>query len=168
MTEPAWLNAREMEAWLALLTISDRLPAAIDAQLRRDHGLSRFEYYVLAMLSEAEDGCHPMTELSFLTNGSLSRLSHAVSKMQGRGLVDRSPDPQDGRTTLVTLTRQGRALLEGAAPSHVAEVRRLVLDVVPPEWVAELGAMLRPVVMRLLGDDAAPPPWEVEVTRRDP
>jgi DNA-binding MarR family transcriptional regulator len=168
MTEPAWLNATEMEAWLALLTISDRLPAAIDAQLRRDHSLSRFEYYVLAMLGETGGGCHRMTELSFLTNGSLSRLSHAVSKMQGRGLVDRSPDPQDGRTTLVTLTRQGRALLERAAPSHVAEVRRLVLDVVPPERVTELSAMLRPVVMRILGDDAAPPPWEGDMTRRDP
>jgi DNA-binding MarR family transcriptional regulator len=168
MTEPAWLNPAEMEAWLALLTISDRLPAAIDAQLRRDHGLSRFEYYVLAMLSEAEGGCHAMTELSFLTNGSLSRLSHAVSKMQARGLVDRSPDPRDGRTTLVTLSGEGRALLEQAAPSHVAEVRRLVLDMVPPNRVTELGALLRPVVMRILGDDAAPPPWEADMTRRGP
>ena len=52
MDEPRWLSAQERALWLTLVAVVETVPAAIDAQLRRDHGLTRFEYYVLVMLSE--------------------------------------------------------------------------------------------------------------------
>lgn len=160
MTRDGWLDRDEMTVWLALLAVVDRLPAAIDAQLRRDHGLTRFEYYVLAMLSEAPGDARPMTELSFMTNGSLSRLSHAVSKLESKGLTSRQPDPENGRITIVTLTTDGRRVLEAAAPSHVAEVRRLLLDHIPEDHVPELASTLRPVAQKLLGVGFGALPWE--------
>jgi hypothetical protein len=48
---PRWLDAEERQAWLALASTLNRLPAALDAQLRRDAGISHFEYQVLALLS---------------------------------------------------------------------------------------------------------------------
>jgi DNA-binding MarR family transcriptional regulator len=42
--------------------------------------------------------------------------------------VRRTPDPADGRYTLAILTDQGQAKVTQAAPGHVQEVRRLVLD----------------------------------------
>ena len=51
--EPRWLDAEESQAWRALASALVRLPAALDAQLRRDAGISHFEYQVLALLSEA-------------------------------------------------------------------------------------------------------------------
>lgn len=154
MDEPHWLNASEHDAWLALLATMEMVPAAIDAQLRRDHGITRFEYYVLAMLSDQDDGALPMTSLAVLTNGSLSRLSHAVEKLEKRGWVSRRRLPHDRRTTVVVLTEAGRELLATAAPSHVEEVRRLVFEVIPADRVALLTEILSPVVARSLGDDA--------------
>ena len=51
--EPRWLDAEERQAWLALASTLNRLPAALDAQLRRDAGITHFEYQVLAPLSGA-------------------------------------------------------------------------------------------------------------------
>ena len=50
--EPRWLDAEESQAWRALAKTVERLPAALDAQLRRDAGISQFDYDVLALLSE--------------------------------------------------------------------------------------------------------------------
>ena len=51
-----------------------------------------------------------------------------VARLEQRGWVRRTPDPADGRYTLATLTGQGQAKVTQAAPGHVQEVRRLVLD----------------------------------------
>src|SRR3984957_7488459 len=124
--EPRWLDAEEREAWLALASTLVRLPAALDAQLRRDAGLSHFEYQVLALLSEAPGRTLRMSELAMMAEGSLPRLSQVAPRQEERGGVRRTPDPADGRYPLATLTNQGRAKVTEAAPGHVQEVRRLV------------------------------------------
>lgn len=48
--ETRWLTATERETWLPLIAVLLKLPAALDAQLQRDSGLSHFHYLVLAML----------------------------------------------------------------------------------------------------------------------
>lgn len=155
VTEPRWLNAQEAEAWLALLPVLELVPAAIDAQLRRDHGITRFEYNVLAMLSASDDGTRPMTDLALMTNGSLSRLSHAVGKLVTRGWLHRYPFMEDRRISLISLTEEGRAVLVEAAPSHVEEVHRLVFDVIAPSKLALLTEIMLPVAARCMNDDGA-------------
>jgi DNA-binding MarR family transcriptional regulator len=103
-------------------------PAALDAQLHRDAGISHFEYQVLALLSEAPGRTLRMSELAAQAGGSLPRLSQVVARLERRGWVRRAPDPADGRYTLATLTGQGQAKVIAAAPGHVQEVRRLVHD----------------------------------------
>ena len=49
--EPRWLDADERATWMSLTSLLIKLPAALDAQLQRDSGLSLFEYNVLACLS---------------------------------------------------------------------------------------------------------------------
>ena len=126
--EPGWLDAEETQAWRALAKTLVRLPAALDAQLRRDAGIGHFEYDVLALLSETPSCTLRMSELATLAGGSLPRLSQVVARLEQRGWVRRAPDPADGRYTLATLTAQGQAKVTQAAPGHVQEVRRLVLD----------------------------------------
>lgn len=154
-TEPRWLNASEDEAWRALLPILELVPAAIDAQLKRDHGITRFEYNVLAIMSDSTDNTRPMTDLAVMTNGSLSRLSHAVGKLEAHGWLVRYASGEDRRISLISLTEEGRAILEKAAPSHVEEVRRLVFDVIPADKLAALTEILLPVTARIMGDDSA-------------
>jgi hypothetical protein len=43
-------------AWVPLVAVLELLPGVLDSQLRRDAALTHFEYYVLAMLSEAPGG----------------------------------------------------------------------------------------------------------------
>jgi DNA-binding MarR family transcriptional regulator len=145
MAETRWLNAQERDTWLALLAVIQTLPGRLDVQLRRDHGLTMFEYSILAMLSESEDRTRPMTDLSVLTAGSLSRLSHAVRKLEQRGFVERAVDPTDRRITLAGLTPFGMERVVAAAPSHVATVRELVFDQIPPERVHDFLDLLQPI-----------------------
>lgn len=127
--EPRWLDPDEQDAWRALAGTLIKLPAALDAQLQRDAGLSTFDYLVLSGLSEAPGRTLRMSDLAVLANGSLSRLSHAVSRLQRRGWVRREVCPDDGRCTNAVLTDAGWDKLVAAAPGHVEAVRRLVLDV---------------------------------------
>jgi DNA-binding MarR family transcriptional regulator len=126
--EPRWLDADESQAWRALASALVKLPTALDAQLRRDAGISHFEYQILALLSEAPDCTLRMSELAMQAEGSLPRLSQVATRLERRGWLRRSPDPADGRYTLAALTDQGRAKVTQAAPGHVQEVRRLIFD----------------------------------------
>jgi DNA-binding MarR family transcriptional regulator len=126
--EPRWLDAEEGRTWRILASTLIRLPGALDTQLRRDSGISHFEYQVLAMLSQVPDRTLRMSELATRTEGSLPRLSQVVARHEQRGWVRRTPDPADGRYTLAILTDEGWTKVAEAAPGHVEEVRRLVFD----------------------------------------
>jgi DNA-binding MarR family transcriptional regulator len=128
MQEPRWLTDEEQGAWRALVGMMFRLPAALDAQLQRDAGINHFEYLVLAVLSESPGRTMRMSDVALLANGSLSRLSHVVNRLEKRDWIRRSPDPADGRYTLATLTDEGWTKVVDTAPGHVAAVRSLVFD----------------------------------------
>jgi DNA-binding MarR family transcriptional regulator len=127
-SEPQWLSSDERQAWLTFVGVMMRLPAALDAQLQRDAGLSHFEYMVLAGLSEAPERTRRMSDLAGFTESGLPRLSQVVGRLEKRGWVHRSPDPSDGRITLATLTQDGWEKLVQTAPGHVQAVRALVFD----------------------------------------
>lgn len=128
MAEPRWLDDEERQAWLALVGVLIRLPAALDAQLQRDADISHFEYQALSLLSESPKRTMRMSDLAVLANGSLSRVSHVVNRLEKRGWVTRAPDPNDGRYTLATLTDTGWTKVVDTAPGHVEAVRGLVFD----------------------------------------
>src|SRR4051794_41734818 len=105
--ETKWLNDAERDAWLRLVAVVELLPGVLDAQLRAEAGLTHFEYFVLAMLSEAPERTLRMTSLAQRTNASLPRLSHVVSRLESRDLVERFACPEDGRATNARLTPHG-------------------------------------------------------------
>ena len=134
-----WLDEEQLDAWVKLVAVVELLPGVLDSQLRRDAGLTHFEYFVLAMLSEAAEHTLRMTALAQRTNATLPRLSHVVRRLEDRGLVERFPCPDDGRATNARLTPAGWAEVVSAAPGHVANVRRHVIDALSPEQVGQLG-----------------------------
>jgi DNA-binding MarR family transcriptional regulator len=145
-SEPRWLDEDDREAWVPFVTLLWWLPAAIDDQLQRDSGLSHFEYGILAALSDADAATLRMSELAIYANGSLSRLSRAVARLEGRGWVTRKPDPADGRYTLATLTGSGGSVLAEAAPGHAEAINRLVFDVLTKAQVRQLGIIARRIL----------------------
>lgn len=144
-----WLTDDERVAWVRLAAVLELLPGVLDGQLRRDSGLSHFEYFVLAMLSEAADGTLRMTALAARTNATLPRLSHVVKRLEERGLVRRFPCPDDARATNAQLTDVGRDTVVAAAPGHVATVRHAVIDALDAEQVGQLAALTEAILGRI-------------------
>ena len=134
-----WLTAAEVGSWLSVVRLMTWLRWSIDQQLRRDSNLGMVEYQVMARLSGSPERTLRMSALADLANASLSRLSHLVKRLEGRGFVRREPDPSDGRFTNAILTGQGFQALAEAAPGHAAHVRSLVIDVLSPEQLRRLG-----------------------------
>jgi len=144
--EPRWLTSEERRAWIALMALVEVLPTALDVQLKRDGGLNHFEYQVMAGLSEAPDRSIRMSDLALFASGSLSRLSHAVGRLEKRGWVLRRTCPSDPRYVEAVLTDAGLRLMHEVAPGHVAEARRLVIDTLTARQVTALEAIARRVV----------------------
>jgi DNA-binding MarR family transcriptional regulator len=144
-----WLTDEELAAWLPTAGVMLRLGTALDSQLQRDSDVTHFDYLCLAMLSEHEGHTASMSELAGRTNSSLSRLSHVISKLEGRGLVSRCRSEHSRRVTMVKMTDQGYAVLVAAAPGHVETVRSLVFDGLSPDDVAALGRISRHVLSRI-------------------
>jgi len=147
--DTSWLDDEQRAAWVKLVAVTELLPGALDTQLRRDSGLTHFEYFVLAMLSESPERTLRMTSLARRTNATLPRLSHVVARLENRGLVERFPCPEDGRATNTRLTDEGWAAIVAAAPGHVANVRRHVIDVLSPEQLRQLEGIMATLLERL-------------------
>ena len=144
-----WLDDREMGAWMRLAGVLELLPGALEAQLRRDSDLSHFEYWVLAMLSEAPERTLRMSELAGRTSATLPRLSHVVQRMEERGFVERVSCPSDRRATNARLTEAGWDKIVAAAPGHVENVRAQVIDLLTPEQLDELTAIADRILTHL-------------------
>ena len=144
-----WLTESELAAWVRLAAVLELLPGVLDSQLRRDAGLTHFEYYVLAMLTEAPQRTLRMTALAAQTNATLPRLSHVVSRLEERGLVQRFPCPEDARATNARLTPRGWRKIRDTAPGHVANVRQHVIDALTPEQVDQLTTITEAILHSL-------------------
>ena len=148
-----WLSDEELGAWIRLVSVCELLPAALDSQLRRDAGLSHYEYFVLVRLSDAPDRTLRMSTLAARTNATLSRLSHVVARLEQQGLVERASCPEDARATNARLTSQGRDKLVQAAPGHLEIVRQQVIDALSPQQVQQLSDVAGAVLHRLDPED---------------
>jgi DNA-binding MarR family transcriptional regulator len=150
-----WLSADQLHEWRALVTLLMTLPAAMDGQLRRDAGVNLFEYHVLAALSGAPDRTLVLSDLAGLAQGSLSRLSHAITRLERVGWVVRRSCTGGARRIEARLTDDGWAKLESIAPGHVREARRLVVDVLAPGQLTALGDAARAITAAIAAQ--APP-----------
>ena len=144
-----WLTGEEEQAWRAVALVMHKLGWALECQLERDCDLSFIEYHALARLSEEPTLTLRMSELAVLSNSSLSRLSHLVTRLEKWGFVRREPDPTDGRYTNAVLTAAGHDKLRRSAPAHVEAVRQLVIDDFSPAELAKLRALSERIVARV-------------------
>lgn len=123
-----WLNTDEQRVWRTYVRMSSLLPAQLNRQLQQDSGLTLPEYEVLVQLSEAPGGRLRPFQICEALTWEQSRLSHQLTRMQHRGLVEREECEADGRGAFVVLTPAGAEAIAAAAPGHVAAVRALIFD----------------------------------------
>lgn len=146
-----WLDDEEKALWRDYLGLQGRLHLAIQRDLKLSSDLTEPEFEVLVYLSEA-DGPLRMTALADVLMWERSRLSHQVTRMVKRGLVERTSCPTDGRGAFVSVTADGMSEIEKAAPHHVATVRREFLDRLDDDDKRELARLLS------LIEGSGPPP----------
>lgn len=159
-----WLDDREIGAWVRLAAVLELLPGALEAQLKRDSDLSHFEYWVLAMLSEAPERTLRMSVLASRTSATLPRLSHVVQRMEDRGYVERVACPSDRRATNARLTDVGWDKVVAAAPGHVENVREQVIDRLTSEQLEQLTVIAGAILHQLSPSAAA---WTDRYNRGD-
>ena len=132
------MDELESSAWLNLVTVLELLPPALDAQLRRDAGLTHFEFVVLSVLRFEPRQAMRMKALATAVAATLPRLSHVVARLEARGFLARETAADDRRASDVRLTTEGRRAVVLATPGHVDTVRRLVLDALDRDQLAGL------------------------------
>jgi DNA-binding MarR family transcriptional regulator len=149
MTAPRWLDEREQRAWRGYNQMYRRLAKVLGQQLTRDAGLSAADYELLVPLSEAADDRLRARDLARMVDWEKSRLSHHLTRMEQRGLVERRECPTDARGAFINLTPAGRRAIEGAAPQHVEAVREHFVDLLTEDEIDVLTRITDRVLDRL-------------------
>ncbi|HVM14428.1 MAG TPA: MarR family transcriptional regulator [Egibacteraceae bacterium] len=152
MTSPRWLDEREARAWRGYNRMRVELTARLNRELMAS-GLSGADYEVLVNLSEVPGERLRVLELGAAMRWEKSRLSHHLTRMAARGLVEREECPTDARGSFVVLTEAGRQAIESAAPAHVESVRRYVVDALTVGQLDALAEISDTVLGRLPAQD---------------
>ncbi|WP_067819460.1 MarR family winged helix-turn-helix transcriptional regulator [Actinomadura kijaniata] len=111
------------------------------------HGLQPWEFDILATLLRAGPP-HRLTagalsEASLVTSGAIT---NRIDRLTDRGLVTRETDPGNRRSVLITLTGEGRRVIDAAVADHVAGQERLLSALAPAER-EELASLLRKLLL---------------------
>jgi len=140
------LSPQELRVWHAFKLMGDDVVGRVGRDIANATGLSGPEFGVLSRLAALGKGELRQQDLARLLDWDKSRLSHQLTRMQQRGLIERRPT--DAKTVLVVLTKKGRGILDAARPIHAASVRRNLLSRLTAEQTATL---IR--ISNILGED---------------
>jgi DNA-binding MarR family transcriptional regulator len=154
VTDTAPLDAEQLALYFALMEVSSLLQYAVEQQLRTDGGLSWVQFQILAGLNDRPDGRQRMTDIADRVVYSRSGLTYQATQLEKAGLINRSPDPSDERSTIVAVTAAGRALVRRVLPGHIAIVRETLLQHINHRDSATLTNVLARIRERMR---AAPP-----------
>ena len=142
MSERDRLDAEQLAAYFTVMEVGSLLRHAVEKHLRREGGLSYVQFEILAMLSHAPSGQQRMTDIADRVVYSRSGLTYQAEQLERAGLISRAPAPDDDRSTTVTVTAKGRALIERILPGHVRLVRELFLDTLSRRDITALTKIL--------------------------
>jgi DNA-binding MarR family transcriptional regulator len=129
-----------------VLRLSRHLMREMEATLAA-HRLNFASFDVLATLRRSGPpfalSPHDLLGTMMITSGTMT---HRVDQLEKAGHVRRRPNPEDGRSVLITLTPQGQVLVDRVLGAHVATQARLVAGLDPAQRAA-----LSPLLSAWLG-----------------
>jgi len=141
LNRPPRFDSPAQEAYLRLWRLYDRLKL-IEDELFAAHGLSSQQYNTLRLLKAALPGSMGTLELASRLISRAPDITRLVNKLESRGLVERHPDPADGRAVRIMLTPRGSGILASLA-APLAEVHSRQLGHMPPDDLSELIRLIR-------------------------
>ena len=140
------LSPHELRVWHAFKLMGDDVVSRVGRDIAEATGLSGPEFGVLSRLAALGKGEMRQQRLAEMMDWDKSRLSHQLTRMKQRGLIERRS--ADKSTVLVVLTKHGRERLEAARPIHAKSVRRNLLSRLSEEQIATIVR-----VSNLLGEE---------------
>lgn len=140
------LSPRELRVWHAFKLMGDDVLRRVGRDITENTGLSGPEFGVLSRLAGLGKGEMRQQTLATMMDWDKSRLSHQLTRMKERGLIERRST--GGKTVLVVLTKLGQEKLDAARPVHAESVRRNLLSRLSEEQTATIVR-----VSNILGED---------------
>lgn len=131
-----------MASATSIMRVQQLLLGDFDATVGR-HGLTFARYEALVLLAFSRDGRLPMSKIGQRLMVHPTSVTNIVRRLVGQGLVERSPNPADGRGMLATITPPGREVMESATRDLVAA--GFSLDALTADEHEQLFALLRKV-----------------------
>jgi DNA-binding MarR family transcriptional regulator len=125
-SSPPSLDATQLGAYFALIEASSLLRHAVEQQLREAGDLSYVQFQLLATLGDSPTGSRRMTDLADGVVYSRSGLTYQAQTLEKLALVTRTPSSDDERSTTVTITEEGRAVLARVFPGHITVLNDLL------------------------------------------
>jgi DNA-binding MarR family transcriptional regulator len=141
-SEPGGPRRRDLAAMVAQLA---RGLVAAEEPVLRAHEVSMWGYVVLNAL--AEQPVRTQAALAQSIGADKSRIISVLDELQGRGLIQRRPDPGDRRVHLLSLTRAGGRLRESVRDAIQRQEEERVLSALPE---ADRAAFIR--ALRILSE----------------
>lgn len=140
------LSPHELRVWHAFKLMGEDVLARVGRDISEATGLSGPDFGVLSRLAGPGKGEMRQQRLAESMGWDKSRLSHQLTRMQERELIERRVT--DERVVLVMLTHYGREKLNAACPIHAGSVRRNLLSRLTQE---QIETIVR--VSNILGED---------------
>jgi DNA-binding MarR family transcriptional regulator len=119
---------QSLKLWLRMLSCTTKIEAEIRGRLRTEFGITLPRFDLMAQLERHPEGLR-MGELSrrmMVTGGNITGIT---DQLEQENLVQRVPDPKDGRAFSVKLTAAGRAAFAQMAEVHERWVAELLQDI---------------------------------------
>lgn len=158
---------RILEQWGRVRPDLDVTPMGLTGRLKRiarildremepvfaQHGLNLASFDVLATLLRSGEPFQlspsELMENTMVTSGTMT---NRIDQLVKGGLVDRVPNPDDGRSVHIALTNNGRRVIDRAIEDHVENLHRLTAGV-DENAFAELDRLLGQYLAALETDD---------------
>lgn len=128
------------ELFLDLVRVETRLYNAAEARLRTVHDLTLGQFQLLTLIDRVPDcRVQDIVQDIAITVGAASK---AVDRMENAGLCQRSANPDDRRSSILTLTEEGARKLKAARPTLEQELVALASEVAGPEELLKAAGVL--------------------------
>lgn len=156
--EPDAFTPEEFLAWRGLIRLRESVTREIDQRLRRSGLISLADYGVLITLVTEPGGKLRMSDLGARRMLTPSGITRVVLRLEELGLLQREPDPADGRAAFAVLTKKGLKALRRAQVVHHAAVRDLYVGRLSTRELNQLARLFEKALPGVVTAPTWPPP----------